>query len=186
MPKNRDGANGRPAPVAGKNGIHSGTNGQAKPTNGRSPAGTNGRHEPNRLAELSQPLPQTHLSDDDLAHFRQLLVDKRRELVGDVSTMENEALGKNRADASGDLSLMPIHMADIGSDNYEQEFTIGLIANERETLKEIDSAIERIDLRTYGICLATHKPISKARLKAKPWANYCLEYEKAQEENHRR
>jgi RNA polymerase-binding transcription factor DksA len=78
-------------------------------------------------------------------------------------------------------------MADIGTDNYEQEFTIGLIAGERETLKDIDAAIERIDQKTYGICLATHKPISKARLNAKPWANYCLEYKRAQEENdHRR
>lgn len=168
----------------------SGTNGQAKPSNGRSlPAITNGRAENDRLnAPLTaQPLPPTHLSDEELAYFRQLLLEKRRELVGDVSTMENEALGKNRADAAGDLSLMPIHMADIGTDNYEQEFTIGLIANERETLKDIDAAIERIDQKTYGICLATHKPIGKARLKAKPWANYCLEYKRAQEENgHRR
>ncbi len=188
MDRHRDGANGRPA-KSEKRVKSSGTNGQAKPSNGRAPrAGANGRLPSGDPAEppSTQPLPPTHLTDEELAFFRRLLVEKRRELVGDVSTMENEALGKNRADAAGDLSLMPIHMADIGTDNYEQEFTIGLIANERETLKEIDAAIERIDHRTYGICLATHKPISKARLKAKPWANYCLEYKRAQEENHRR
>ena len=183
------GENGR-LDKSAKNMKSSGTNGQAKPSNGRAPHGSNnGRAETNRLGDspATGPLPKTHLTDEELAYFRQLLLEKRRELVGDVSTMENEALGKNRADAAGDLSLMPIHMADIGTDNYEQEFTIGLIANERETLKDIDAAIERIDQKTYGICLATHKPIGKARLKAKPWANYCLEYKRAQEENtHRR
>lgn len=188
MEIHRDGANGRP--VKSDKGVKSaGTNGQSKPSNGRiSHAPINGRNAAGAPLErpADHPLPPTSFSDDELAYFKRLLIEKRRELVGDVSTMENEALGKNRADASGDLSLMPIHMADIGSDNYEQEFTIGLIANERETLKEIDAAIQRIDNRTFGICLATHKPISKARLKAKPWASHCLEYERAQEENHRR
>lgn len=95
--------------------------------------------------------------------------------------MEDEALRKTRADATGDLSLMPIHMADIGTDNYEQEFTIGLIAGERETIREIDAALGRIETGAFGICEATGKPISKARLSAKPWARYCLEYKRAQE-----
>jgi RNA polymerase-binding protein DksA len=192
--RGKDIVNGNCHSQAEKNTTLSRTNGHEKsstpkPTNGRAHAApTNGRLPAGTPSELpaAQPLPPTHLSDEELAFFRQLLLEKRRELVGDVSTMENEALGKNRADAAGDLSLMPIHMADIGTDNYEQEFTIGLIANERETLKEIDAAIERIDNRTYGSCLATHKPISKARLKAKPWASHCLEYKRAQEENHRR
>lgn len=111
-----------------------------------------------------------------------LLLQKRRELLGAVDNMENEALRKSRSDASGDLSMMPIHMADIGTDNYEQEFTIGLIANERETLKEIDSALQRITDGTYGMCLGTHQAIAKPRLKAKPWAKYCIEYKRAQEQ----
>lgn len=110
-----------------------------------------------------------------------MLLEKRNELVGTVNHMEDEALRKTRSDSAGDLSMMPIHMADIGTDNYEQEFTIGLIANEREMLKEIDAALERINNRTYGVCLGTHKPISKARLQAKPWAQYCLEYKQQQE-----
>ncbi|RIK66121.1 MAG: transcriptional regulator [Planctomycetota bacterium] len=134
----------------------------------------------------AEPLPRTSLSDAELEYFRSLLVAKRQELIGAVSNMENEALRKTRTDAAGDLSMMPIHMADIGTDNYEQEFTLGLIANEREMLKEIDEALDRIAARTFGICLATHKPITKARLKVKPWARYCLEYKKSQEQNHRR
>jgi len=114
-----------------------------------------------------------------------MLLAKRAELLGDVTNMENEALGKNRSDAAGDLSQMPIHMADIGTDNYEQEFTLGLVASEREMLKEIDAALARIDDKTYGICLGTHKPISRARLLAKPWAQYCIEYTRSHESDRR-
>ncbi len=125
----------------------------------------------------------SRFSDADLEMFRQLLLRKRAELAGDVDHMEQEALRKNRVDATGDLSLMPIHMADIGTDNYEQEFTIALISNEQTTLKKIDAALERIRKGTYGICEGTGKPIPKARLRVKPWARYRVEHKRHLEEN---
>ena len=79
-------------------------------------------------------------------------------------------------DASGDLSSMPIHMADIGTDNYEQEFALGLMESERKLLREIDEALGRIENQTYGVCEGTGKLIRKARLEAQPWAKYCVEY----------
>lgn len=117
----------------------------------------------------------------DIEEFRHILLQKRAEILGDMSTLQNEALRTNRQDASGDLSSMPIHMADLGSDNYEMEFTLGLIEGERTILKEIDEALERINNGTFGMCLATGQPIGKARLRAKPWAKYCYEYTLAQE-----
>ena len=77
---------------------------------------------------------------------------------------------------------MPIHMADLGSDNWEQDFTLGLIASEAGLVREIDQALARIEERTYGVCEATGKPISLARLRAKPWAKYCIEYARMREE----
>ena len=132
--------------------------------------------------EETDSLPQTRLSPEELATFRQMLLDKRAELIGDVDNLTNEALRRSRSEAAGDLSSMPIHMADIGSDNWEQEFTLGLIDNERALLQEIDEALQRISERTYGICLATHKPISVTRLRAKPWAKYCIEYARLREQ----
>ena len=79
-------------------------------------------------------------------------------------------------DATGDLSSMPIHMADLGTDNYEQEFALGLMDSERKLLREIDNALVRLEKKTYGICEGTGKPISKARLEAQPWARYCVKY----------
>ena len=125
---------------------------------------------------------KSHLSAADIERFKQILLEKRHEIVGDVTEMQDEALKKSRLDASGDLSSMPIHMADIGTDNYEQEFALGLLDSERKILREIDEALERIEQGTYGICIATGKSIAIARLEAKPWAKYCVEYARKLEE----
>lgn len=119
--------------------------------------------------EPPKPVPKTRLNDKQLAEFKRTLLAKRRVLTGDVRNLTIDALNR---DMSGDLSSMPIHMADIGSDNWEQEFTLGLIENEQQLVREIDEALQRIEDRTYGVCLATHKPITVARLRAKPWAKY--------------
>ena len=145
-------------------------------------SGTNGKV----VASFPNPIPKTKLSEAELEEFKALLWEKRKQLAGDVDSLANEALGKNRSTAAGDLSMMPIHMADIGTDNYEQEFSIGLMEGERETIKEIDAALLRIKNGTYGVCEATHKQILKQRLRAKPWARYCIEYKLAEEKAKRR
>jgi len=115
---------------------------------------------------------KSRLSDDDLKMFRQLLLEKRAEILGSVTSMKDETLNRERSD----LSNVPFHMADAGSDNFELENTLGLMDEEVKLLKEIDAALVRIALGTYGICEGSEKPIPKARLKAIPWARYCVEY----------
>ncbi len=119
---------------------------------------------------------EKRLSAAEVEVFKDMLLEKRRELIGDVNTIENEALKKSRLDASGDLSSMPIHMADIGSDNFEQEFMLGLMDGERRMLGEISEALKRIADGSYGICQGTGDVIARPRLRAKPWARYCIEY----------
>ena len=111
------------------------------------------------------------LGKADLRYFRDLLLDKRREILGNVDSMESEAFK-----GGSNLSNMPIHMADVGTDNFEQEFTLGLIESERKILREIQDALVRIDDRTFGICQGTGKPIPRVRLEAVPWAKYSIEY----------
>ena len=118
------------------------------------------------------------LNTRDLEHYRDLLLAKRRELVGDMSQMEREAL---RSSGSSNLSTLPIHMADMGTDNYEQEFTLGLVEKDRNLLREINAALAKIQNGTYGICEGTGKPISKPRLEAQPWARYSIEYARQME-----
>ena len=123
-----------------------------------------------------RPLRKSRLTPEELNMFREMLIAKRDELLSTVSQLRDDALHKSRQESAGDLSAMPIHMADIGSDNWEQEFTLGLLANENELLREIDEALQRMDSGTYGVCVATNKHIQKRRLRAKPWAKYCIEY----------
>ena len=121
---------------------------------------------------------QAGLTMRELEHFRDLLLDKRRELVGDMSQMEREAL---RSSGGTNLSTLPLHMADMGTDNYEQEFTLGLVEKDRGLLREINSALAKIQNGTYGICEGTGKPIGKPRLEAQPWTRYSIEYARQME-----
>ena len=117
------------------------------------------------------------LKKADLDHYRQLLLEKRHEILSDVGSMETEAFK-----SGSNLSNMPIHMADVGTDNFEQEFTLGLIESERQTLREIQEALGRIEEGTYGLCVATGKPLGRMRLEAVPWAKYTIEYSRMLEQ----
>ncbi|MFM7052410.1 MAG: TraR/DksA family transcriptional regulator [Planctomycetota bacterium] len=120
---------------------------------------------------------KTKLSKKELDEYRSLLLAKRKQLVGMLSGMEDEALRSS----GGNLSNMPVHMADMGSDVYDQDFTLGMAETERAILGEIDAALQRIEDKTFGVCQMTGKPISKARLDAKPWAKYTIEAERIAE-----
>jgi DnaK suppressor protein len=110
------------------------------------------------------------LSSAEIKKLKTMLLDKRSEILGNVTSMESETLRRERSD----LSNLPIHMADMGSDSYEIENTIGLMSSERKILAEIDEALDRIENGTYGVCEGDDEPIPKPRLYAIPWARYCV------------
>jgi len=121
----------------------------------------------------------------ELARFKRALLDRRQELVGDMTRMGDEAMRKSRQSASGDLSSMPYHMADIGTDNYDQEFTLGMIENEEDEVRAIDEALEKIEKGTYGVCESCGCKIKKARLKFVPHARNCIECQQKAEDQSR-
>lgn len=125
--------------------------------------------KPPKRKKIKSPLGRAQLNK-----YRKMLLDKRKDLLGDMNGI---AAGAFRGgNGRGDLSSMPTHPADIGSDNYEQEFSLGLLESERALLEEIDEALARIEDRTYGVCVGTGKPIGVPRLNARPWAKYGIEY----------
>jgi hypothetical protein len=93
------------------------------------------------------------LSRAEVAEFKETLLLKRRQLLGDIGAMEDEGVG----------------------DAPE------LLDSEWDLLREIDRALARIENGTYGICEATGTRITKARLRACPWARYCIEYARRNE-----
>ena len=115
------------------------------------------------------------MTQAELNTYRQQLTDLRNRLRGDVSHLTNEALRQLGGEASGSLSNTPIHMADLGTDNFEQEFTLGLIQNEEQALDEIAAALDRLDQGTFGRCEECSDAIPSARLQALPFTRHCVE-----------
>jgi DnaK suppressor protein len=111
---------------------------------------------------------------EELGSFRQTLQSLRARLRGDLSQMTDEALHWDNGGGTGNLSNVPLHMADLGTDNYDQEFTLGLIENEQETLELINEALSRMENGTYGQCAECDEPITKPRLQAIPYAKHCI------------
>jgi DnaK suppressor protein len=114
------------------------------------------------------------MSKAELASYRQTLLSLRRRLTGDVSHLADEALRAHGGEASGSLSNAPLHLADLGTDNFEQEFTLSLLQNQEQALEEITLALDRIDRGTYGKCEECQAAIPRARLQALPYTRYCV------------
>jgi DnaK suppressor protein len=110
----------------------------------------------------------------EMKEFKERLLLLRARLRGDVNQMADAALKKDRSGNNSDASSMPIHMADIGSDNFEQEFTLSLMQSEGSTLDAIETALERIEDGVYGECEECGARIPKTRLKAIPYATMCV------------
>ncbi len=102
-------------------------------------------------------------------HRKSLLLLRAR-LLGDMSQMEDNALNKDRTRTTS----MPTSLAELGSDNSDQELTLDLLGNEKEVLEQIDAALERISHGSYGMCEACGCGIPKARLDAIPYAALCV------------
>lgn len=119
------------------------------------------------------------LKKTELTEYRTLLLSLQARLRGDVQHLADGAL--HRADGDGD-SKSPTHIAELGTDNYEQDFSLRFVENEQEILDEISLALKKIDTGTYGLCekcLEQGKPPAKAviikeRLRAIPYVRTCV------------
>ena len=109
----------------------------------------------------------------DVKPFKEMLLVMRARLRGDVSTLADAALSSSGKGSSGS-SAVPSHMADMGSDTFEQDNTILLMNNEGEALVKIEGALERIEEGVYGSCIECSGKIPKTRLKAIPYTPYCV------------
>ena len=125
-------------------------------------------------------------SKSELKEFRALLERLRARLRGDVQQLTDGALTKGEGTAD---SRSPTHIADVGTDNYEQDFALRFVENEQETLREISEALDRIEAGSYGGCercleegkSESQARINKPRLRAIPFTRYCIECERLRE-----
>jgi DnaK suppressor protein len=117
------------------------------------------------------------LNQKDLEGYRDLLIRARAVVSGDMSLLEEEALGNKGARDTSDLR--PGDTAD----GYYQEFNLELLERDQSTLREIDEAIARIDEGNYGQCEGCEELISRERLRAVPHARNCIECQRRAERN---
>ena len=94
--------------------------------------------------------------------YRTRLLAPAARLRGEMGRMADAALSQGRSETSS----LPIHLADLGSDNFEQELTLSLVGSEKVALDKIDFALPRIDDGSYGKCEDCGKKIPESRLEA--------------------
>jgi RNA polymerase-binding transcription factor DksA len=93
-----------------------------------------------------------------------------------VDSMAGVAQGTLRSRAEGsEASAFGMHQADAGSDAYDRDFALSLLSQEQDALYEIDEALKRIEIGTYGKCEMSGKAIPRARLEAIPFARFTVE-----------
>ncbi len=117
----------------------------------------------------------------ELMEFKKLLLRKKEEILDGIKHISEDALKKSQKDAAGDISGYTYHMADVATDTYDREFSLGLASTDREALYELDDALKRIDDGTFGLCEVCKSLISKSRLKAIPNARLCVKCQEKKE-----
>lgn len=116
------------------------------------------------------------MSAIDTAEYRKRLQEEKARLLHAVGFLEREHPG-SMSDEMGELAEggTDNHLGDMATAMHDRELDDGLEESARDTLAEIDAALQRIEAGTYGICEGCGKPIGAERLSAIPWARYCID-----------
>lgn len=139
------------------------------------------KREPKKFEKKEEVIVKTKLSKKELSDYKKILSSLKNEMLENIAHIAEDTLKKSQKDASGDISGYTYHMADIATDNYDREFSIGIASNERELLYDLEDAIKKIDDGIYGVCEDCKTQITKERLKAVPYTRHCLNCQQKRE-----
>jgi DnaK suppressor protein len=138
--------------------------------------------QPSKVApEQPTPVPRppvvktklTDLTDPFLILQRDRIFQLRDSILESMQGVAKDTL-RSRAEGS-EASAFGMHQADAGSDAYDRDFALSLLSQEQDALYEIEEALKRMELGSYGVCEMSGKKISHARLEALPFARYTVE-----------
>jgi RNA polymerase-binding transcription factor DksA len=129
-------------------------------------------HAPDTLKLLGQNHRERKL-DPFTRQQKEKLLQLRDAMVDSMAGVAQDTL-RSRAEGS-EASAFGMHQADAGSDAYDRDFALSLLSQEQDALYEIDQALKRIELGTYGVCEMSGKHIPRARLEAIPFARFTVE-----------
>ncbi|MDA7930206.1 TraR/DksA C4-type zinc finger protein [Akkermansiaceae bacterium] len=110
---------------------------------------------------------------------RQRLLDLRDQITDVMYGIQSDTIrnGSEGSDASGS----GMHQGDAGSDAYDRDFALTMLSKEANALGEIEEALQRLELGTYGICEESGQKIPNPRLEAMPFARLTVERQAAKE-----
>lgn len=117
----------------------------------------------------------------ELAEFKKLILKQKEGVLEEIKHISDDTLKKSQKEASGDISGYTYHMADMATDTYDREFSLGLASNERKLLYELDDALKKTEEGSFGICEECKSLIAKNRLKAVPYARLCVKCQEKKE-----
>jgi RNA polymerase-binding transcription factor DksA len=143
--------------------------------NGKDQNGT-GEKPPVRLPRDAKTLAFFDRSKQKLLELRDHFLDQMQSVAQNSLRSRSES---NEASAVGQ------HQADAGSDAYEKDFALSLLSQEQDALYEIEEALKRIELGTYGVCEMSSKAIPHTRLEAIPFARFTVECQQQLEKENR-
>lgn len=121
------------------------------------------------------------LSKKELNEFKKLILKRKEEVVEELRHISEDTLKKSQKESSGDISGYTFHMADVATDSYDREFSLGLASTESELLYGLEDAFKKIEEGTFGICEDCKSNIAKTRLKAVPYARFCVKCQEKKE-----
>lgn len=114
------------------------------------------------------------MDQKQLDHLKQIIIEKRDELVRQLEKLKESGLNSSVSDSSGDHSTYSLHMADQGTDTMEREKQYMFAAREQNYLYHLEKALERIEQGDFGICSECGKEIGYDRLEAAPHVRLCI------------
>jgi len=117
----------------------------------------------------------------ELAEFKKIILKRKEEILDDIKHISDDTLKKSQKDAAGDISGYTYHMADVATDTYDREFSMGIASDERKVIYELDDALKKIEDGTFGVCEDCRSLITKNRLKAVPPARLCIKCQEKRE-----
>lgn len=117
------------------------------------------------------------LSDKQQAKLKKMLIEQKKELIGNTNVGENEITAKaSLREATDELSTIDNHPADLATELYDREKDMAFKVHNEEVLAQVESALERMETGSYGVCAKCHEDIPYDRLRALPYTEFCIEH----------
>jgi len=132
------------------------------------------------MANLDAPVNNTPYNEDELDHFKNLLLEERKEATDNAKQMKQSVEDQRSLDEDR-ASSQDHHPGNIGSEEQEKETDYMLRERSRKKIEEIDAALKRIENKTYGVCEDTGEKIQKERLEAIPYTRFSVQARKKDE-----